>query len=1163
MASGTGKIDVVFVVDTTGSMGSQITTVQQNLVSMLDKIKALSSATRFGLVGYKDHCDLAVVTVHVPLTDDLEVAKKGVAEMSASGGGDYPEAVADGLHSLVRLNWRADSAKTAVLIADAPPHGVGGAGDAHPKGCPCGEDWLEQVESCREMGITIHTVACSGMNEIAVWEKIATETWGKLFHLSNVCALPELITGVAECDLDRLRVKAAVMQLLQESLSTLQKMNDEEEKINHLCERMLERRETVLFKETASSTAVPKSISKLDIEQAISSLKKSLDPTLDVSALFPRTGALPYCDKGGLYSTKTQTPVPLTDVQVNATIIGFCCEVEIVQKYVNISSSPLEAVYKFPIDDLAVVVGFIAEIDNKRIIAKCTEKEKAAAIYDDAIASGHGAYLLEQKKSDLFNMSVGNLPPGKTVTIRITYVSMLESEEHVLRFVLPMTIAPRYQESYTLPSIEDSPEKGKEKDDGVTTTTTTSTVATEREEGALTGKAPYRIKISLTIQMSQPLDIKDVASLSHKIVVSQNSENIVRVDTVQNGLNADFVLLITERNPRNQTFIETWETTETEPKCEPLAVTSICPSFSPIFDPTVETTLFIVIDCSSSMYGRKMEMAILAAQRVIALLEAAPPVTKFQVSMFGSDCHSLFTTPESTTDSSARNKAITAISSLLPDKGGSQLMKALKNVAQQTGTKKAVLLLSDGALSRSEELKSWAKQETQISVFPIGIGYGVNQSLLRDLACTSKGHASFCTPEEQIQAKVTHQMQRIFCSVRDPTIGWLLSTKQPLQGLQLPLPIVISQNRVTSFALLSPDPSEQHCPLGHSLVELEGSPSKCSLCGKGEDAPKKHCVDCRWFLCTSCAMNWGLVVYLTGRQPNGESLCEAASVDLHSAKPGKMFHQLYAKNLIRAIENSTFPEATKKATVIQLATTYNVSSSYTSFIAVEERTSPTEESMERVEVPSCIPSTLPAKKVASPPAKPDYITDTSTHSSSSSSITAAPSSSASSSSYESYSARTSAMAKDYAERSYCLSEDICYSKCEAVRYESECVSYAPTMSLARASKKSAACFIATAAYGSELDHRISVLRDFRDKTLSQYLLGRAFISTYYTVSPPIASWISDKEWVRWIVRLLLAPIVFTLETLHYGKTMRNYDTIPVVVCIVAIVCLLVLFVLGI
>lgn len=155
------------------------------------------------------------------------------------------------------------------------------------------------------------------------------------------------------------------------------------------------------------------------------------------------------------------------------------------------------------------------------------------------------------------------------------------------------------------------------------------------------------------------------------------------------------------------------------------------------------------------------------------------------------------------------------------------------------------------------------------------------------------------------------------------------------------------------------------------------------------------------------------------------------------------------------------------------------------------------------------------------------------------------------------------MAKDYAERSYCLSEDICYSKCEAVRYESECVSYAPTMSLARASKKSAACFIATAAYGSELDHRISVLRDFRDKTLSQYLLGRAFISTYYTVSPPIASWISDKEWVRWIVRLLLAPIVFTLETLHYGKTMRNYDTIPVVVCIVAIVCLLVLFVLGI
>jgi len=55
-------------------------------------------------------------------------------------------------------------------------------------------------------------------------------------------------------------------------------------------------------------------------------------------------------------------------------------------------------------------------------------KEKAKRVYDDAIASGGGAYLLETTKErpDLFSTSIGNLPPKKSVEIEITYVSELE-----------------------------------------------------------------------------------------------------------------------------------------------------------------------------------------------------------------------------------------------------------------------------------------------------------------------------------------------------------------------------------------------------------------------------------------------------------------------------------------------------------------------------------------------------------------------------------------------------------------------------------------------------------------------------------------------------------------------------------------------------------------
>ena len=68
-------------------------------------------------------------------------------------------------------------------------------------------------------------------------------------------------------------------------------------------------------------------------------------------------------------------------VDVGVKIVDLCCEVEISQTYQNSFDHPIEAVYQFPIDELAAVTGFVAEIDGKKIIAKCMEKEKAAQVY--------------------------------------------------------------------------------------------------------------------------------------------------------------------------------------------------------------------------------------------------------------------------------------------------------------------------------------------------------------------------------------------------------------------------------------------------------------------------------------------------------------------------------------------------------------------------------------------------------------------------------------------------------------------------------------------------------------------------------------------------------------------------------------------------------------
>jgi uncharacterized repeat protein (TIGR01451 family) len=72
------------------------------------------------------------------------------------------------------------------------------------------------------------------------------------------------------------------------------------------------------------------------------------------------------------------------------------------------------------------------------------------------------------------------------------------------------------------------------------------------------------------------------------------------------------------------------------------------------------------------------------------------------------------------------------------------------------------------------------------------------------------------------------------------------------------------------------------------------------------------------------------------------------------------------------------------------------------------------------------------------------------------------------------------------------------------------------------------CFIATAAYGSPLEAHVRVLRAFRDRYLQRSEPGRAFIRFYYRHSPPIAAVIAEHDWLRFLVRMLLTPLVLTI-----------------------------------
>lgn len=80
--------------------------------------------------------------------------------------------------------------------------------------------------------------------------------------------------------------------------------------------------------------------------------------------------------------------------------------------------------------------------------------------------------------------------------------------------------------------------------------------------------------------------------------------------------------------------------------------------------------------------------------------------------------------------------------------------------------------------------------------------------------------------------------------------------------------------------------------------------------------------------------------------------------------------------------------------------------------------------------------------------------------------------------------------------------------------------------------KNSGCFIATAAFGNQDISEVFQLREFRDKVLSNSMVGRFFIGIYYRLSPPIASLIRRNKWLRKITRSFLRTVILPITKLN-------------------------------
>ena len=120
------EVEVVFCLDTTGSMGGLINAAKQKIWAISNQIAAgkPSPRVKVGLVAFRDRGDEYVTKVF-DLTEDLDAIHGHLMGLKALGGNDFPESVNQALHeSVTKIKWSTHkkTLKMIFLVGDAPPH---------------------------------------------------------------------------------------------------------------------------------------------------------------------------------------------------------------------------------------------------------------------------------------------------------------------------------------------------------------------------------------------------------------------------------------------------------------------------------------------------------------------------------------------------------------------------------------------------------------------------------------------------------------------------------------------------------------------------------------------------------------------------------------------------------------------------------------------------------------------------------------------------------------------------------------------------------------------------------------------------------------------------------------------------------------------------------
>eukprot|EP00743_Colponemidia_sp_Colp-15_P009931 GILK01010891.1.p1 GENE.GILK01010891.1~~GILK01010891.1.p1 ORF type:complete len:865 (+),score=133.17 GILK01010891.1:88-2682(+) len=587
--------------------------------------------------------------------------------------------------------------------------------------------------------------------------------------------------------------------------------------------------------------------------------------------------------------TVAHVAVPLKSISAEVDIQNVVTQITLTQVFCNNETIPIEAHFKFPIEDGVTVTGMSVRVGDRTIKGMVKDKIAAEDDYSDAIAAGDGVYLLKESEDSrtMVEMAVGNLAAGQEAIVSVTFVGEAAVQDHNWRLVLPVAIPARGRDSSTIPS---------------------PSVPASRHVLHKYADLPYTFAASVNMRMSSGISHLECPNFTTNMSVAEDRLSaVLQTQTPVVPAVHDFVL-----SWRTESMYDLAQSCiQKDPETQQLALAvNFVPNMPPL--PLVNDTegepsavpqnfeFTFIVDRSGSMRsGQRMQIAI---DTLVLFLKSLPDNSIFNIISFGDSYRSLFPKAVRYSDDNVE-QAVQAVQGFSADMGGTRIYEPLQSVFKSSlpkGYQRVLFALTDGGVEQTENVirlvrESCSKQGARL--FAFGLGSGASTELVNGIAEAGSGTAEYAVENERLQPKVIASLKRATNRCYD---SWTVTWDPVLGVTDVPSPFKLQralydQEVLCVYAFIHPAPTV-----------LRGT------------------------------------VRLQARKDNQEVEL-LVPIDLTNISEGLSVHKLAAKSVLEHMSQGT--ERTAFAVKHQLLC------DSTAFVAVEHRDTPVTDTMETRTVP--------------------------------------------------------------------------------------------------------------------------------------------------------------------------------------------------------------------